>query len=118
MDLTTNPKVKITEEEGVGACSLARSILGVERCVGTLGSRLGRLTINSITHMDLHKPDNKFVMRKWNNFGARMNHGRTRTHKTHHDLDSGKATTFPLIVYYVHGHEISTQMSFCLEISK
>jgi len=34
MDSTTNPKVKIAEGKGVGACSLAYSTLGVEGCVG------------------------------------------------------------------------------------
>ncbi len=34
MDSTKNPKVKTTEEEGVGARSLARSTSGVEGCVG------------------------------------------------------------------------------------
>jgi hypothetical protein len=60
MDSTTNPKVK-TMEEGVGACFLACNILGVEGRVGTSGSRLGRLTKNSITNTDLHKPNNKLV---------------------------------------------------------
>jgi hypothetical protein len=42
----------------------------------------------------------------------------TWTHKTHHDLDLGEATTFPLIIYFVPGHGTSTQMSFCLETPK
>ncbi len=45
-------------------------------------------------------------------FGARMSHGQTWTHKIHHDLDLGGATTFPLIVYSVLGHGTSTQMTF------
>jgi hypothetical protein len=36
----------------------------------------------------------------------------TRIHKIHHNLDLGEATTFPLILYYVLGHETSTRMSF------
>jgi hypothetical protein len=35
------------------------------------------------------------------------------THKTHHGLDLGEATTFPLIVYYVPLHEAHIQMAFC-----
>jgi hypothetical protein len=42
-----------------------------------------------------------------------MNHGWTWTHKTHHGPDLGEATTFPLIVYFMHGHGTNTQMSFC-----
>jgi len=37
MDPIVGPKVKTTEGKGVGACSLARSILGVEGCVRVLG---------------------------------------------------------------------------------
>jgi hypothetical protein len=48
-------------EGGVGAHSLAHSILRVEGRVGTLGWGLGRLTSNSITHTDLHKLNNKLV---------------------------------------------------------
>jgi hypothetical protein len=42
-----------------------------------------------------------------------MNHGQTRTHKIHHGLDLGEATTFPLIVFSRPNHEANTQMSFC-----
>jgi hypothetical protein len=37
MDSTMNPKVKTMEGEGVGACSLARNILGVEGHARALG---------------------------------------------------------------------------------
>ncbi len=43
-----------------------------------------------------------------------MSHEQTRNHKTHHGLDLGEATTFPLIVFYVPGHRANTQMSFYL----
>jgi hypothetical protein len=49
----------------------------------------------------------------WNTFGARTSHEQTRTHKTHHGLDLGEATTFPFIVYFVHGHGANIQMSLC-----
>jgi len=42
-----------------------------------------------------------------------MNYGQTQTHKTHHGLDLGEATTFPLIVLFMTGHGAYTQMSFC-----
>jgi len=61
MDSTTNPKVKTIEGEGVGVHSSVRSTSGVEGCVGTLGWGLGKLTSNSIIHMDLHKPNHKLV---------------------------------------------------------
>jgi hypothetical protein len=112
MDSTASPKVK-TMEEGVGTCFLARSTLGVEGRVGALGLRLGRLTRKSITHTDLHKPNNKLVVCSWSNFGARTSHEQTRTHKTHHNPNLGEATTFPLIVFSMPSHEASTQISFC-----
>jgi hypothetical protein len=61
MNSIVNPKVKITKGEGVGVCSLARSTSKVEGRVGALGCGLGKLTSNSITHMDLHKPNHKLV---------------------------------------------------------
>jgi len=57
-------------------------------------------------------------MHSWSIIDTKMSHGQTQTHKTHHDLDLGEATTFPLIVYFVPGHETNTQMSFCPRIPK
>jgi hypothetical protein len=47
-----------------------------------------------------------------------MSHGQTQTHKIHHGLDLGEATTFPLIVYYVPLHEAHIQMTFCPKTPK
>jgi len=60
MDSIVSPKVKTTEG-GVGAHSLACNTSGVEGHVGAPGWRLGRLTSKSITHMNLHKTNNKLV---------------------------------------------------------
>jgi len=54
-----------------------------------------------------------WLMHNLNTFGARKSHGQTRTHKTHHGLNLGEATTFPLIVYFVPLHEAHIQMAFC-----
>jgi hypothetical protein len=61
MDSTVSPKVKTMEEKKVGTRSLAYNTSGVERCVGVLGWGLGQVTIGSIIHIDLHKPNNKLV---------------------------------------------------------
>jgi len=53
--------VKTTEREKVGVHSLVHNTLGVEGRAGAPRWGLGRLTSNSITHMDLHKPNNKLV---------------------------------------------------------
>jgi hypothetical protein len=60
-------------------------------------------------------------MRSWSTFDARTSHRQTQIHKTHkipHDLDSRESTTFPFIVFSMHGHEASTQMSFCPKTPK
>jgi hypothetical protein len=61
VDSIMSLNVKTTEGLGVGACSLARSTLGVEGGAGALRWGLGRVTSKSITHMHLHKPNNKLV---------------------------------------------------------
>jgi len=49
---------------------------------------------------------------------TRTSHGQTQIHKTHHDLDLGEATTFPLIIFSMFGHRACTQMSFFLKTPK
>jgi hypothetical protein len=61
MNSTANPKVKIVEGKGIVTRSLARNILGVEGSARALGWGLGRMTSKSITHTNLHKPNNKLV---------------------------------------------------------
>jgi hypothetical protein len=61
MDSIANPKVKATKGKGVGAHSLAHSTLGVEGCAGTPRWGLGKMTSKTITHTDLHKPNNKLI---------------------------------------------------------
>jgi hypothetical protein len=56
-----SPNVKTTKGEGVGARSLVRNTLGVERHAGASGYGLGRMKSKSIIHMDLHKLNNKLV---------------------------------------------------------
>jgi hypothetical protein len=56
-----NPKVKTIKGERVGACSMVRNISGVEGHVGAPKWGLGRLISKSITHIDLHKPNNMLV---------------------------------------------------------
>jgi len=61
MDSIANPKMKIVEGERVGAFPSSHHFGGKGACAGTLGWGLRRLTNNSITHTDLHKPNNKLV---------------------------------------------------------
>jgi hypothetical protein len=59
--LITNPKVETSQGDGVGVRSLACSTSRVEGHARALGWWLGGLTSSSITHTDLHKPNNKLV---------------------------------------------------------
>ncbi len=61
MDSTASPKVKTVEGERIGAHSLVRITLGVEGHAKAPRWGLGRMTSKSITHTDLHKPNNKLV---------------------------------------------------------
>ncbi len=96
MDSNVSLKVKIVEGEGVGACSLARSTSRVEGLVRTPRWGLGKLTSNSITHTNLHKPNNKLVSAQLEHFGARTSHGQTQICKIHHNPDLGKPPPSPL----------------------
>ncbi len=112
MNLTSSPKMKTTEREGIRARSLVCNTSKVKGHAGALRWGLGRLTSKSITHMDMHKP-NKFVSAQLEHLWC-MDEPRADTNSQDSPrLGLGEATTFPLIVYYVPGHRASTQMSFC-----
>ncbi len=61
MDSIVNPKVKTTERKRVGSHSLARNTSRGKGACWSFEMGLGRLVSNSLTHMDLHKPNNKLV---------------------------------------------------------
>jgi hypothetical protein len=79
---------------------------------------LGWTTSGSIIHVDRHKPNNKLVSAELEHFWCTDEPRANTDHKIHHGPNLGEATTFPLIVYFVHGHGANTQMSFCLESPK
>jgi hypothetical protein len=83
------------------------------RACWSSGMGLGRMTSNqSLTRTCIKHQTTSWLVHSWSTFGAKTNHVQIRTHKIHHGLDLGEATTFPLIVYFVFGHETSTQMTF------
>jgi hypothetical protein len=59
-----------------------------------------------------------WLVHGWSIFGVQTRHEHTWTHKTHHGLDLGEATTFPLIVFSVISHGGYIQTSFCPKIPK
>jgi hypothetical protein len=61
MDSIANPKAKTAKGERLGARSLAHNTMGVKKHAGVLGWGLGRVTSKSITHTNLHKPNNKLI---------------------------------------------------------
>jgi hypothetical protein len=45
-------------------------------------------------------------------------HGQLGTHKTHHSLDSGEATTFPHVTFFVFACGTHIRMTFCSKLSQ
>jgi hypothetical protein len=98
MDSTVSPKVNNERRRSWGALPGLQHFEGRRVCWSS-GMGLGRLTSNSIAHTDLH-----IVGALWCMDEPQPN--------------LGKATTFPLIIYFMLGHGTSTQMSFCPGIPK
>jgi hypothetical protein len=111
-DSNVNPKVK-TMEEGVGVRSLVHSTSWGKKGVlklqdGDKGDwQACQLFIsiytNQITSWLVH---NSIY------FGAWMNHGHTQTHKIHHNLNLGKATTFFYKLFFMIHHETTPKWHF------
>jgi hypothetical protein len=98
------------KREGVGARSLTRSIRGVEGRAGAPG-------LNKEEGQAIHllepasKPTTKWLVHILDHFWCWDKPRATRTHLTHHDPDSGEATTFSLIVFYAFLHRNYIQMA-------
>jgi len=58
MDSTSSPKVKTMEGEGVWGALLGSQHIGGKGACWSFVMGLGRLISNSITHANLHKPNN------------------------------------------------------------
>jgi len=113
-----NPKKKTTEEQRVGACSLARSTLRVEGCAGAPRWDWKKWQATNHSHKPAQNQTTSWLMHSWSTLGARTSHEQTRTHKIHHGPNLKEATTFPFIVYFVLLHEAHIQMAFCLRTPK
>ncbi len=64
------------------------------------------------------QPTTSLLVHIWEHIGAKTNHGRLQTHKTHHGPNSGEATTFPHIVFFVSLRDTYIRMAFCLGTPK
>jgi hypothetical protein len=79
----------------------------------------GRVTSNFIhSNKPAQNQQTSWLTQGWSTFGARKNHGQPRTHKTHHNLDLGEATTFPHIIYSAPPRGSGIRMAFCLGTPK
>ncbi len=52
-----------------------------------------------------------WLVHYWSTIGVRTSHGRPRTYKTHHNPNSGEATTFPHIIFFAPLCEVYIQMT-------
>jgi hypothetical protein len=106
--------VKTMKEQGVEARSLAYNTLKSRGACWSFGMGLGWLTSINYSHGPTQHQTTNWLVHNLSIFGVRMSHEQTRTHKTHHGLDLGEATTFPLIVHSMPIHEAHIQIAFCL----
>jgi hypothetical protein len=85
---------------------------GWEGRVESFGIRLGRGTL--LTYSVMHpKPTTSWLELILHPFGVGTSHRRPWTHLTHHDTDSGEATTFPHIIFSALLHHAHAQMALC-----
>jgi hypothetical protein len=87
--------------EGKGACWSS----GMELRRMTCNWSITRVCTNQITSWLVHN---------LSTFGARTSHGQPQTHKTHHGLDLGEATTFPLIIFLCLSTRATSKWHFVL----
>jgi hypothetical protein len=76
--------------------------------------RLGRGTTYLVTRSCIENQPTSWLVHLRNHSWCWDKPRATRTHLTHHGLDSGEATTFPHIVLYALLHRTHIRMAFCL----
>jgi hypothetical protein len=101
-------KVKTSDGQRVGACSLARNTFGGRGACWSsgMGTRKSDKQVNYSYEpaQTTQQVATSWLVRSYNIFGARTSHRQIRIHNIHHGLDLGEATTFPLIVFFVPDH--------------
>jgi hypothetical protein len=113
LDSNVSLEWKQRKNHELGHAPWFTSLSGVEGRAGVLdGTRKNdKQLIHS--HELAQNQTISWLVHCWSTFGVRNSHGQTQTH---HGLDLGEVTTFPLIVYFVPLHEAHIQMTFCLEL--
>jgi hypothetical protein len=69
--------------------------------VESSGIRLGRGTNYLVTQSCIQNQPTSWLVHIWDTLGVGTSHKQPWTHLIHHGLDSGEATTFPHIVFFV-----------------
>jgi hypothetical protein len=116
--LKCESKVKATEKQRIGAHSLIRNTSGGKGACWSFGMGTRKSGKHQLLTRTCTNQTTSWLVHGLSTFGARTNHEQTQTHKTHHGLNLGEATTFPLIVYYVPLHKVHIQMAFCFRTPK
>jgi hypothetical protein len=111
-------KLKITEEQKVGACSLAYSILEGSRGVLEIRDGTRKNWQAWITHTNVHKTNTRWLVHSWSTFGVKMSHGQLGFTRLTMARTWGKPPPSPLIVYFVPFHGGHIQMAFCPKTPK
>ncbi len=98
----------------LGARSLLSALKGVEGCAKAPGwdQEEGQALVTYSNMYQTNQQVGQFTF--WSTFSARTSRGQPWTHKAHHGLDSGEATTFPHIVFSMSLRDTYIRMTFCL----
>jgi hypothetical protein len=95
-------------------------LLKIEESIRTLALKVGAHLGwgGSFLHIFLHAWEHEMWLSgfTFSPHFYKPSHGQTRSHKTHHSLDLGEATTFPLIVFPTSLHGGHIEMAFCLRL--
>jgi len=115
------PSYSTTKMWGTQGTLLAFNTKGVEGLCWSSG--IGTRTsdkLYSLSYSILHQNQpSSWLVHIWNTFSVGTSHGQPWTHLTHHGLDSGEATTFPFIVFFVcHSVALASEWHFFLRLPK
>jgi hypothetical protein len=95
MDSTMNAKGENNGRIKGWSTLLGSQHFGVKGRARAQGWRLGRMKNNQLLTRTYTDQTKNWLVHSWSTFGARITHGQTWTHKTHHNPGLGEAITFP-----------------------
>jgi len=98
--------------------SLVRNTLGVKGCAKALQCGLRRMTYRSVIHMYLHKLNNMLVNAWLEHFLCTDEPWASTNSQDSSQLELGEDIIFFFIVFFMLGHGVNIQMSFCFVTPK